>query len=893
MKTLSYWLKDLRDRTIPIGFVGENLYRRVIINCKEVFDDDPDLVPALSIISPHGEKYPGIVTRDGDLVYWDVQNADLAYKGNGEIQLAFVEYENGQAVEDGIVGRSYTGRFRVERSIIPDGEAPDEIEDFISEASAIVAAIPQTIDDALEEAKESGEFDGEDGYSPTVNITEITGGYRVTIVDKDGTHTADVMDGKDGEPGDDGYSPTVSITSITGGHRITITDKNGDHTADIMDGQDGDPGTPGTPGADGVSPTVAITNITGGHTVTITDKNGSHAFDVMDGVSAINDNAGEGDTDKVWSADKTAKEVSTLSGAINAKADEPTGTKSAGKVYGLNSNLEPEWQTPSGGLPDTTGASIKMLGISSSNTPTWYKTLVTPQMYGAVGNGVADDTTAIQAALNAHKKVYFPQGTYKITEPLVLVNGHTVEGDSKYYATINAIGCDCFQIANGDGGERGSIRNIHLQGDLSSGTKGIKLSNLAPGWSFIDVWIDKFDYGIYGFEVGHVNNIYIDKCIITGKPSTRNFSTCGIYMPSNEQGQMNAITIRDTEINNFKTGITIDGTAISITGCTIQQFENGIVIDSSIGFGGSGTNYRNTFGCVINGCYFEAFDKSAIYCNTGYDNGTSIIYAGGINGLQITNNYIYKAAGDNNYAVIKFAHSNTWGIGGRNLGNPTGNDYAGIFIGMNQISKPSACNAYDLKGCLSRDSIFMQSFAGANAIPFDQKAIGARIIGLPNKKKIVTRFWMFPIWYNQNVTMVDDKTLTINPGGIVRMFVNTDRLYLFDLPISADEYPANIGRYNLWKNAEDGKSYTINANTGFVSDYEDHNWEYDATHNLTNGAISSVGADGYSHWLLDGIYHGSNEITWNAESGFEIIIFASATRTNVFTVKAPTITYWE
>lgn len=320
MKTLSYWLKDLKDRTIPIGFVGENLYRRVIINCEEVFSTDPDLVPALSITSPHGEKYPGIVTRDGNNVYWDIQNSDLAYKGYGEIQLAFVEYEDGLAVENGIVGRSYTGRFHVERSIIPDGDAPDEIEDFIAEASAIVAAIPQTIDDALEEAKESGEFDGADGFSPTVSITAITGGYRISITDKDGTYTADVLnghDGHDGADGDDGFSPTVSITSITGGHRVTITDKNGDHTADIMDGVDGDPGTPGDPGQDGYSPTVSITDITGGHTVTITDKNGSHAFNVMDGVSAIDDNAGVGDTDKVWSADKSASENSLLSGALN------------------------------------------------------------------------------------------------------------------------------------------------------------------------------------------------------------------------------------------------------------------------------------------------------------------------------------------------------------------------------------------------------------------------------------------------------------------------------------------------------------------------------------------------------------------------------------------------
>jgi len=81
--------------------------------------------------------------------------------------------------------------------------------------------------------------DGIDGVSPTLTVTEITGGHRITITDKNGTTTVDVMDGEDGD-GRDGYSPTVTVTEITGGHRVTITDKNGDHVFDVMDG---DPAT--------------------------------------------------------------------------------------------------------------------------------------------------------------------------------------------------------------------------------------------------------------------------------------------------------------------------------------------------------------------------------------------------------------------------------------------------------------------------------------------------------------------------------------------------------------------------------------------------------------------------------------------------------------------------
>lgn len=45
-------------------------------------------------------------------------------------------------------------------------------------------------------------------------------------------------------------------------------------------------------------------------------------------------------------------------------------------------------------------------------------TFVTPQMYGAAGNGTIDDSDAIQEALNSGKNVYIPEGTYLINKTI-------------------------------------------------------------------------------------------------------------------------------------------------------------------------------------------------------------------------------------------------------------------------------------------------------------------------------------------------------------------------------------------------------------------------------------------------------------------------------------------
>ena len=122
-----------------------------------------------------------------------------------------------------------------------------------------------------------------EAVSPHVTLTQTDDGVVITVEDIDGTKTATVYDGAQGEtgpqgvPGQDGFSPSATVTQTATGATISITDAQGTTTAGIENGQDG------APGQDGVSPDITVTDITGGHRVTITDAQETETFDVMDG----------------------------------------------------------------------------------------------------------------------------------------------------------------------------------------------------------------------------------------------------------------------------------------------------------------------------------------------------------------------------------------------------------------------------------------------------------------------------------------------------------------------------------------------------------------------------------------------------------------------------------
>lgn len=140
MRTVSLRLVDLERSVIPIGFVDENLHTQVRIDCMKMFEEYPNAIPSLAIEPPKGDAYPAVVTRDGDWVVWDVTKPDVQSVSIGKLQLTFVVGE--------IEAKSYISKFRVNESILPDGDVPTPIQNWITEANAVLGTISGAVERA-------------------------------------------------------------------------------------------------------------------------------------------------------------------------------------------------------------------------------------------------------------------------------------------------------------------------------------------------------------------------------------------------------------------------------------------------------------------------------------------------------------------------------------------------------------------------------------------------------------------------------------------------------------------------------------------------------------------------------------------------------------------------
>ena len=280
--------------------------------------------------------------------------------------------EHGGDLEIGVYGRNEAGtvvmptvwgriEYIREGVTLSDADPSEPAPDWTAQVQAAAASALEKAE-AVEAAAARGDFDGEDGFSPAVTITTVTGGHTVTITDKD--HPAgqsfDVLDGSGGGGG--GGGGTGNYNDLLNKPQINSVPLSGNLSASDL----------GLAAASAIpTKTSDLTNDSGFLTsAPVTSVNGEDGDVVL-----TQDDIGSGSTyarthNDYTDADKAA--VGTISGkqaAITANGilkGNGTGTVTAAEAG-------TDYQAPLGVTGATAGQYVKIKTVDASGVPTAYE----------------------------------------------------------------------------------------------------------------------------------------------------------------------------------------------------------------------------------------------------------------------------------------------------------------------------------------------------------------------------------------------------------------------------------------------------------------------------------------------------------------------------------------
>ena len=277
--------------------------------------------------------------------------------------------------------------------------------------------------------------------------------------------------------------------------------------------------------------------------------------------------------------------------------------------------------------------------------------------FGAVGNGVANDTAAFNAALLAHKHVYAPAGTYLLASTVSLQqNGNVLFGDGdatvlnytgsgtavnfngkqycsveelKITSTTAAVGIDCGQVAHNF-----AVKRVHIDG-ISGG--------VPTGFTTAGILIDRSFYGL-------VQHCDVSYCAV-GILGT--YECNGNAIVSNSVRQNNrGILINDTTANsegNYIAGNAIETATVGqVAGIEIAGADSNMIIGNRIEVGAT------TPGVLLRGGVAGA-DRNIVANNniaTGFlrvGNGSGSVF---VDHSTIVNNTVNGNDGSNNAILL-------------------------------------------------------------------------------------------------------------------------------------------------------------------------------------------------------------------------------------------------
>ena len=302
----------------------------------------------------------------------------------------------------------------------------------------------------------------------------------------------------------------------------------------------------------------------------------------------------------------------------------------------------------------------------------------TPEMYGAKGDGVTDDTESIQNALNTKKPVYF-KGKYLISKPLIVYNDIYGYGEIVYAYNTNQ-------------GRKNDVDNILTLNNISN----ICIKDITLNMNRnTDETYGESSYGEWGYclVLRGCSNILIDGVKAIGAQGD------GIGVGMSGETDSRNINIINCVFNNcYRNGVSITGGVnVNICNCFSNNKSGycGIIIEPDTD-SNSHTDNINIINNYIN-CYNKAgFTISAykhdgsevkrvnIVGNTIYKTGSttgnaqySFLFGGEIEKLILKNNYIFSNTFNNPQCINMGISVNKWAKYVEIIDNIFDTDYVG------------------------------------------------------------------------------------------------------------------------------------------------------------------------------------------------------------------------
>jgi hypothetical protein len=207
---------------------------------------------------------------------------------------------------------------------------------------------------------------------------------------------------------------------------------------------------------------------------------------------------------------------------------------------------------------------------------TRFSDLVNVKDFGAVGDGVADDTFAVQAALNSSNQVFFPNGEYLISNKITIANKSiTITGENQTSTVIkfssNAAGIDISQSGNSN-----SVLISNIKIEKTATTTNSPAIKISGGGTIIHCWA------------------YIENVTIYGAGS--NYWDGGIWLDNISNSCVNSVNV-DLDQTNSQYGFKVSGTSFTTSFDQCQSFSNqkGFIIEGD----GEGVTINS---CTIVNC---------------------------------------------------------------------------------------------------------------------------------------------------------------------------------------------------------------------------------------------------------------------------------------------------